>query len=64
MKRIKIECQVCGHRAESIFCALAGAHLEKLEREKIEGLNIRFIPHFCPQKHLGEFWIDYRTRYI
>jgi len=34
MKKSDIHCEICGHRAESIFCALAGAHLEKLEREK------------------------------
>src|SRR3972149_714257 len=34
MKPRSLHCSVCGHRAESIFCALAGAHLEKLEREK------------------------------
>jgi len=34
MRQLKIECKVCGHRAESIFCNLAGSHLEKLEREK------------------------------
>jgi CRP/FNR family transcriptional regulator, polysaccharide utilization system transcription regulator len=35
MKKSDIHCEICGHRAESIFCSLAGAHLEKLDREKI-----------------------------
>ncbi len=34
MEHQEIHCEVCGHRAESIFCALAGAHLERLDREK------------------------------
>jgi CRP/FNR family transcriptional regulator len=35
MKKPDIHCEVCGHRAESIFCSLAGAHLEQLDREKM-----------------------------
>jgi CRP/FNR family transcriptional regulator len=34
MKPPEVSCEVCGHRAESIFCSLAGAHLEQLDREK------------------------------
>ncbi|OGC77089.1 MAG: hypothetical protein A2Z27_01620 [candidate division Zixibacteria bacterium RBG_16_50_21] len=34
VKHLNVHCEVCGHRAESIFCSLAGTHLEKLEREK------------------------------
>jgi len=35
MKKPDIHCEVCGHRAESIFCSLAGVHLEQLDREKM-----------------------------
>src|SRR5574341_1552620 len=35
MKKPDIRCEVCGHRAESIFCSLAGSHLEQLDREKM-----------------------------
>jgi len=35
VRKSDIHCEVCGHRAEGIFCSLAGAHLEKLDREKI-----------------------------
>lgn len=34
MKGLKLICEVCGHRAESVFCGLAGSHLTKLNREK------------------------------
>ena len=35
MKKPVVHCEVCGHRAESIFCSLAGTHLEELDREKL-----------------------------
>ncbi|MCI0329611.1 MAG: Crp/Fnr family transcriptional regulator [candidate division Zixibacteria bacterium] len=34
MKRETFRCEVCGQREHSIFCGLAGKHLERLDREK------------------------------
>jgi CRP-like cAMP-binding protein len=34
MKPEHLHCQVCGQRASGVFCGLAGAHLDKLDREK------------------------------
>ena len=35
MNQMNFKCDVCGHRAQSIFCSLAGSHLAKLDQEKI-----------------------------
>ncbi len=34
MKTKDVPCKICGDNEESIFCGLAGEHLERLEREK------------------------------
>jgi CRP-like cAMP-binding protein len=34
MKPADLHCQVCGQLASGVFCSLAGAHLDKLDREK------------------------------
>lgn len=34
MNPLDLKCDICGHRPSSIFCSLAGSHLEKLDREK------------------------------
>ncbi|MBD3297490.1 MAG: cyclic nucleotide-binding domain-containing protein [candidate division Zixibacteria bacterium] len=33
-KSESIHCDICGHRAESVFCSLAGMHLDQLDRDK------------------------------